>query len=390
MVNDFMEDVISDVNSYVDIVNAQDKEFKITNMNLNLSDNGAYNVLDSIEDPTLKTTLLNMFKNVHMPKQYTKLDRIVMDIEFDINKKLNGLNLKLKNIQECIAIKVDLQKDKLQDIKNKTVDAIKLFINTKKDITKIELTLQQIVKSINTEILENSRSLDKFSLNKIILLTNTLDYTNIKNFKIRGVNRNCDVIDLMFIKTANYTYDDKIKELNLKKLQENFDKIRKAFEDRYNNNKKAPTVNSNTSDIQVKTDLDQMTRMTVIQNMITDIEGNVSCDTQVDYFAINTTLSSEHLLELMKDEPCVYDLSQMETIEKINKESDVLEKDKLKQDIIQEDEKLEEEHKSEQEELLNEVENEHEDFVNTIEKDNEIERNNVNEDVIDFREVYEV
>lgn len=390
MVNDFMEDVISDVNSYVDIVNAQDKEFKITNMNLNLSDNGAYNVLDSIEDPTLKTTLLNMFKNVHMPKQYTKLDRIVMDIEFDINKKLNGLNLKLKNIQECIAVKVDLQKDKLQDIKNKTVDAIKLFINTKKDITKIELTLQQIVKSINTEILENSRSLDKFSLNKIILLTNTLDYTNIKNFKIRGVNRNCDVIDLMFIKTANYTYDDKIKELNLKKLQESFDKIRKAFEDRYNNNKKAPTVNSNTSDIQVKTDLDQMTRMTVIQNMITDIEGNVSCDTQVDYFAINTTLSSEHLLELMKDEPCVYDLSQMETIEKINKESDVLEKDKLKQDIIQEDEKLEEEHESEQEELLNEVENEHEDFVNTIEKDNEIERNNVNEDVIDFGEVYEV
>lgn len=390
MVNDFMEDVISDVNSYVDIVNAQDKEFKITNMNLNLSDNGAYNVLDSIEDPTLKTTLLNMFKNVHMPKQYTKLDRIVMDIEFDINKKLNGLNLKLKNIQECIAVKVDLQKDKLQDIKNKTVDAIKLFINTKKDITKIELTLQQIVKSINTEILENSRSLDKFSLNKIILLTNTLDNTNIKNFKIRGVNRNCDVIDLMFIKTANYTYDDKIKELNLKKLQENFDKIRKAFEDRYNSNKKAPTVNSNTSDIQVKTDLDQMTRMTVIQNMITDIEGNVSCDTQVDYFAINTTLSSEHLLELMKDEPCVYDLSQMETIEKINKESDVLEKDKLKQDIIQEDEKLEEEHESEQEELLNEVENEHEDFVNTIEKDNEIERNNVNEDVIDFGEVYEV
>lgn len=387
MVNDFMEDVISDVNSYVDIVNAQDKEFKITNMNLNLSDNGAYNVLDSIEDPTLKTTLLNMFKNVHMPKQYTKLDRIVMDIEFDINKKLNGLNLKLKNIQECIAVKVDLQKDKLQDIKNKTVDAIKLFINTKKDITKIELTLQQIVKSINTEILENSRSLDKFSLNKIILLTNTLDYTNIKNFKIRGVNRNCDVIDLMFIKTANYTYDDKIKELNLKKLQENFDKIRKAFEDRYNNNKKAPTVNSNTSDIQVKTDLDQMTRMTVIQNMITDIEGNVSCDTQVDYFAINTTLSSEHLLELMKDEPCVYDLSQMETIEKIGKESDMLEKDKLKQDIIQEDEKLEEEHESEQEELLNEVENEHEDFINTIEKDNEIERNNVNEDVMCFGDI---
>lgn len=387
MVNDFMEDVISDVNSYVDIVNAQDKEFKITNMNLNLSDDSAYNVLDSIEDPTLKTTLLNMFKNVYMPKQYTKLDRIVMDIEFDINKKLNGLNLKLKNIQECIAVKVDLQKDKLQDIKNKTVDAIKLFINTKKDITKIELTLQQIVKSINTEILENSRSLDKFSLNKIILLTNTLDYTNIKNFKIRGVNRNCDVIDLMFIKTANYTYDDKIKELNLKKLQESFDKIRKAFEDRYNNNKKAPTVNSNTSDIQVKTDLDQMTRMTVIQNMITDIEGNVSCDTQVDYFAINTTLSSEHLLELMKDEPCVYDLSQMETIEKIGKESDMLEKDKLKQDIIQEDEKLEEEHESEQEELLEEVENEHEDFINTIEKDNEIERNNVNEDVMCFGDI---
>ena len=390
MVNDFMEDVISDVNSYVDIVNAQDKDFKITNMNLNLSDNDAYDVLDSIEDPTLKTTLLNMFKNVHMPKQYTKLDRIVMDIEFDINKKLNGLNLKLKNIQECIAVKVDSQKDKLQDIKNKTVDAIKLFINTKKDMTKIELTLQQLVQSINTELLENSRSLDKFSLNKIILLTNMLDNTNIKNFKIRGVNRNCDIIDLMFIKTANYTYDDKIKELNLKKLQESFDKIRKAFEDRYNNNKKAPTVNSNTSDIQVKTDLDQMTRMTVIQNMITDIEGNVSCDTQVDYFAINTTLSSEHLLELMKDEPCVYDLSQMETIEKINKESDVSEKDKLKQDIIQEDEKLEEEHESEQEELLNEVENEHEDFINTIEKDNEIERNNVNEDVIDFGEVYEV
>lgn len=387
MVNDFMEDVISDVNSYVDIVNAQDKEFKITNMNLNLSDNGAYDVLDSIKDPTLKTTLLNMFKNVHMPKQYTKLDRIVMDIEFDINKKLNGLNLKLKNIQECIAVKVDSQKDKLQDIKNKTVDAIKLFINTKKDMTKIELTLQQLVQSINTELLENSRSLDKFSLNKIILLTNMLDNTNIKNFKIRGVNRNCDIIDLMFIKTANYTYDDKIKELNLKKLQESFDKIRKAFEDRYNSNKKAPTINSNTSDIQVKTDLDQMTRMTVIQNMITDIEGNVSCDTQVDYFAINTTLSSEHLLELMKDEPCVYDLSQMETIEKIGKESDMLEKDKLKQDIIQEDEKLEEEHESEQEELLNEVENEHEDFINTIEKDNEIERNNVNEDVIDFGDV---